>query len=117
MNPLKKGMIIKNELGEDCKVIEVLGDIVFKSTSYSYEETDGSAYTYQELIADGFTWEEEAWEPQPSETYYFINSKGKIGMGNWLTKNCHNRKDFLGIFQTEEKAEQALQEIKRKLGK
>ena len=114
MNPLKKGMIIKDR-DYEFEVLEVLNDLVFIPSKYTHAAL---AYPYQELIDLGYTWEEEEWEPVEYTDYWFISALGELGKIHWTNdEDDRKRQDFLGVYETREKAEQALQEIKRKLGK
>ena len=117
MTTLKQGDLIKDSVGATFKVMEVLGQIVFISFSSDFN----ACWVYQteeQLKENGYTWDTPAWEPSIGEKYWCIGSYGEIMHLSWDDDiNDHNRRDFLGIYQTEELGKAALLEIRRKLGK
>ena len=117
MTTLKQGDLIKDSEGNTLKVMETCGTILhisYKSNHAKYNFTSDEAG----LKDFGYTWDTPAWEPEVFENYWFIDLSGGIFNDVWEDDtDDHNRRDFLGIYQTEELAKAALLEIRRKLGK
>ena len=117
MTILKQGDLITSNNGKARKVLGVCGDMVH--ISYS-DKHNGylTSYTETELKENGFTWDTPAWEPEMKGLYWYISSNGEVVWSNKQdTHHYNNQRDFLGIYKTEELAEAALLEIRRKLGK
>jgi len=117
MTTLKKGDLIKGKFGTTHKVIEVLGEILFISSTDSFN-TCWSHQTEEQLKENGYTWDTPAWEPSINERAWYINGSVQADWSCWGNTDIDKaRRDFLGIYQTKELAEAALLEIRRKLGK
>ena len=117
MTTLKQGDLIKNSNGVTRKVMETCGTILHVSL---YDNFDKYAYTTDEssLKEDGYTWDTPAWEPEMFKSYWYIHTGGMVTFDLWRNEKIdRTRRDFLGIYETEELAEAALLEIRRKLGK
>ena len=117
MTTLKQGDLIKNENGDMCNILGVCGEVVHISFSNNHSFHD-EAYTEFQLKDMGYTWDTPAWEPSIGEGYWFINAESIATESTWDNHKIDRAlRDFLGIYQTQELAEAALLEIRRKLGK
>ena len=117
MTTLKQGDLIKDGGNHNCKVLGVCGEVVHVSYAGSHESFHGS-YTEGQLRNLGYTWDTPAWEPAIGEKYWHSDSYGDASYSSWANDTTdHARRDFLGIYQTEELFKAALLEIRRKLGK
>jgi len=117
MTTLKQGDLIKDNTGDTYKILEVWGNILFISCTYNHKSY-GFTANEEWLKERGYTWDTPAWEPKDGDKYWCSDSTGKADISNWDDdKDDHSRRDFLGIYQTEELCEAALLEIRRKLGK
>ena len=119
MTTLKQGDLIKDQFGNVSKVREVYGTILYISYPHDHNKYD---FTADEagLKEDGYTWDTPAWEPELGKMYWYvyINAEGEVKDSIWDNDEVdHARRDFLGIYQTEELGKAALLEIRRKLGK
>ena len=173
MTTLKQGDLVKDCEGDTRKILGVCGEVLFiswtdnhgwfsrtgteadlkadgytwdtpawepeKSNIYWFSDERGNVYdsiwdndqsdhnrrdflgiyeTEEQLKENGFTWDTPAWAPEKSNIYWFIDERGNVYDSIWDNDQAdHNRRDFLGIYQTEELAKAALLEIRRKLGK
>ncbi len=71
-----------------------------------------------EKIEECFELPKEEWEPKVGEKCWFILSSGYISYAYWEGSSGDKYiKDFMGIYKDQESAEEALAEIKAKLGK
>jgi len=117
MTTLKQGDLIKDRNGIARKVIEMCGTVLHISqmdnlTKYCFTADEAG------LIEFGYTWDTSAWEPKRLDVYWHIDGQRYIGSSIWLgDTDDHNRRDFLGIYETKKLAAAALLEIRRKLGK
>jgi hypothetical protein len=61
----------------------------------------------------------EEWKPEDGDEYWFTSSQGYVcKCTRWENDEVDKqRRDFLGVYPTKQAAEEALQEIKSKLGK
>ena len=117
MPTLKQGDLIKDSDRRTRKIFGVCGEVVHVSYAGNHESFQGS-YTEDQLKNNGYTWDTPAWEPKIGSAYWYIYERGNISGSIWSNDTVDiDRKDFLGIHQTEELAEAALLEIRRKLGK
>lgn len=117
MTTLKQGDLIKDGNGAARKVMETCGIILHLSTHYDHSKylctTDEAS-----LKEMGYTWDTPAWEPDEGKAYWFITSDNRVEFGSWHNYEVDRaRRDFPGIYQTKERANAALLEIRRKLGK
>jgi len=124
MTTLKQGDLIKDSVGDECRVLGVCGDVVHVSYSNDHYSNDHNAHNYtkteEQLKASGYTWDTPAWEPKLNEKYWYIYIYGTpiSASACWENDDFDNaRKNFLGIYETKELCEAALLEIRRKLGK
>lgn len=115
---LKKGQIIKHKDGKgERKILEVLGELYFMSAICHFDQSSGLSYTEKDLIDADFIIPQEQWEPSFGEVYFYINNQGDLCNDTWKIQTWQfHIKDFLGIFETSEKAQTALNDIKKKLG-
>lgn len=105
------------------------GDKLEENTGYKYEVQgtigkiilllgqNGVKFPTEDEVNQNYTLEEQPWEPKEGELYWYISSDAvpKTGMP-WRNDDIDNKlKNFMGIYPTKEKAEEALVEIKRKL--
>lgn len=117
---MKQGDILINKQGDKRKILGVCGEVYFLSHPDDFEliTISSFAWTEKEIEEIGYTLLEEPWEPKEGEIYWFIDSGVEIGTFYWVNSAPDNfRKYMKNIFKTKELAEQALQEIKKKLGK
>jgi hypothetical protein len=71
-----------------------------------------------EFLADMLAEPVEEWSPEVGEKYWFIDSEGRVAEVRWDDEGFDRRvRSFLGVYPTRQAAEEALQEIKSKLGK
>jgi hypothetical protein len=114
---LKQGDIITNTDGNKAKILAVCGEAVLRSDLNYFDEAH-AWFTEKELIKDGWQFPKEEWVPKLREKYWGITHDGFVNSFMWDNdKTDNNIKNFLGIYPNEESAQQALQDIKRKLGK
>ncbi len=95
----------------------ICGEIIFLVSDTTGNSIGGR--TEQELRKDGFTWEEEKWEPKHGDTYFFEYS-GKSYKDTWVnTFFERERRDnsLLGIRKTRKEMDAAIAEAKNKLGR
>lgn len=112
---LKQNQIIKDRNGNTRKVLGVCGEVIFLSKINKYDTAD-LGYTEKDLKVLGYTWEEK-WEPNESMRYYYIDMTGRIDSSIWQKDEIDIAiKSFLGVYKDKSSAEEALKEIKRKLG-
>jgi len=117
MTTLKQGDLVKNSEGRSRRVMEVCGTILPLSffnnhAEYSYTTTEA------QLKKDGYTWDTPTWEATLGMEYWFIDGRGQADSRIWNDDRVDNdRKNFLGIYQTEKLCEASVLEIKSKLGK
>ena len=119
MTTLKQGDLVKTRDKGTRKVRKVLG-VCGEAIHVSGPNHNRHHFiaTETELREMGYTWDTPAWEPSIGEYYWFINAGCLATESTWDNhKIDHTRRDFLGIYQTQELAEAALLEIRRKLGK
>lgn len=115
---MKQGdILIKGETRR--KVLGVCGEVVFMSRNNDFSIVAGIPYTVQELLEDGWTVEQQPWEPKDEDKAWFINDEGTTVRGDWNSAHTDWTRisNFLGIYPTKAAAEAALVEIRRKLGK
>ena len=116
MTTLKQGDLIK-DCEEVRKVLGVCGDVLHISRGNSHDAHHFTATEF-ELKTYGYTWYTPAWEIKKDEMYWFIGADADVRHADWMNDTYdHDRRDFLGIYQTKELCEAALLEIRRKLGK
>ena len=110
----KKGDVIQS--GKDKReVLGVCEDIVFVSHSNKFNEV-GFYRTQKELEKKGYNLVKYEWEPEINNQYWFLNESGEIKGRYWDNDVIDNStRNFLGVFETKEKAEKRLKEIKEKL--
>ena len=117
MPKLKPGDLIKDNTGDTYKILEVWGNILFISCTYNHKSY-GFTTNEEWLKERGYTWDTPTWEPSKSQKYWCISSVGEAICDFWNdTAADQARRDLLGIYETEELAQAALLEIRRKLGK
>jgi len=119
MTTLKQGDLIKDKNGRTCKVMEIHGKLLFISLLDKYDHF-GCTTTEAQLKDACYTWDTPAWEPELGKMYWYvyINAEGEVKDSIWDNDEVDRaRRDFLGIYQTEELGKAALLEIRRKLGK
>ena len=117
MTTLKQGDLVKDGDGHTRKVLGKCGEVVHLSYSGVARDEYLSSYTEVQLKKQGYTWDTPAWEPEDGGDYWFISESGQVCFCEWNDDNIdHAHRDFLGIYQTQELAEAALLEIRRKLG-
>ena len=114
---LVPGDVVLDEDGEERTVIERLPQSVLLSRSQILEGVFGW-FTITELKNDGYSVksankEEPQTFPQIGDTFYRINSQGKIIAACWVDdQRQHNIKEYGNVFKTEAEAEEALEKIK-----
>ena len=97
------------------KVLAVLEEIVFLSEPNAFEKA-GLYLTLEELKEENYTIQESKWEPIEDENYWWISGDGFIGQSFWRNNKTDNKyRNFLGVYETQQKAEEALLEIRKKL--
>jgi len=117
MTTLKQGDLIKDSEGNTCKVLGICGEVVFVSYPKRHHIVCDSD-TEAQLKNNGYTWDTPAWKATYGESYWHIDSIGGTHVSFWSNNEIDQaRRDFLGIYQTEELAQAALLEIRRRLGK
>jgi len=117
MTTLKKGDLIKDANGDTRKVLGVCGTILHLSFYSNHDRYDFTT-TEEQLKRDGYTWDTPAWEPSYRMRYWFCNTRGEATQDHWNGDQYdHARRDFLGIYQTQELCEAVLLKIRRNLGK
>ena len=113
----KEGDILVNKQGNTRKVLGVCGKVYFLSFVDDFNNYTGT-YTEQELDKNGLNLHQSAWEPKEGDTYFWVDSAGKCYESVWRNDIIDNgRKNFLGVYPTQEACEQAIKDIKSKLGK
>ena len=113
----KEGDILVSKEGNKSKVLGVCGQVYLMSHPDEFDRCS-NGFTEQELDELGFTIDQSAWEPKEGDTYFWVDSAGKCYESVWRNDIIDNgRKNFLGVYQTEEACEQAIKDIKSKLGK
>ena len=109
----KKGDIISGSYAQK-KVIEVIGELYFLSADSVFDRT-GYCYTEIELDRVGYTLKsrpKEDWIPKMHCEYWYIDGD-KIEKSHWEEDEIDlGRKEQLGIFKTEQEAQERLDKIK-----
>ena len=117
MTTLKQGDLIKDKHSFSSRVLEVCGTILHISSVFNHE-TFSFTSNEAKLKGDGYTWDTPAWEPSKGKTYWCIDNRGHVFNSIWNDDEFdHDRRDFLGIYETKELCDAVLLEIRRKLGK
>jgi hypothetical protein len=115
-----KNDILIDSIGRLRRVKATLEDLYFLSTVSKYDKF-AFVSSEQDLDEEGYTLHErteEEWEPKDGDMYFYINVNGIICADDWDSSAWDvGTKNFLGIYKTKEQADQALVEIKKKLGK
>ena len=113
---LKQGQVITHSLKmQKHTVLDVLSEIVFLSQHNNPNKVDFMA-TESELRDLGYTWDEKKFVPIMEQGFWFIDDEGDESFDTWEdSPHQRLRRDFLGIYETREKAQAALADIKRKL--
>jgi len=116
MTTLKQGDLIKSRDGNTRKVLEVCGTILHISAIFNLESF-GFTTNEIHLKEEGYTtWDTPTWEASPGIKYWFIDERGDVYGDVWNDDDFDNdRRDFLGIYQTEKLCEASVLEIKSKL--
>lgn len=116
---LKINQIIKNKDGSERKVLEVFTNTVVLSDNDDFEQTMSLLWTEKELLDNDYIIPIEAWQPKIGEMYWYINQEGEVYYTNWWSDDLkdNNRKNFLGVYESESSAQKALEEIKSRLNK
>ena len=113
MENIKTGDIIVRG-DEKRKVLAVLECVVVVSGN-DFEKA-GAFFTKAELRNLDYTIQKAKWEPRLGEKYWYIFDDGIVRESIWVNDEIdNNRKNFLGIYETKQKAEEALVEIRKKL--
>lgn len=109
---IKIGQILKGEgFVKNRKVLEVLPNVVILDFLDYAGIPCKQIYTYAE-IEEHFELPKEEWEPKKEERYWYINNEGYIYSSIWENDSVdYERINFLGIYQTQELAEQAKEKI------
>ena len=114
---LVPGDVVVNTSGLERTVIERLPQSVLLSRSQILEGVFGW-FTITELKNDGYSVksankEEPQTFPQIGDTFYRINSQGKIIAACWVDdQKQHNIKEYGNVFKSEAEAKEALEKIK-----
>lgn len=97
--------------GEEYHIGGICGEVYFIISEKTGICT--STRTEKEIL-EYFTIIEEKWEPEDGGKYWYIDSSGDI-CATWWQKNKHDlfRRDYLGIYQTKEGAQTALENMKK----
>lgn len=113
---IKQGDILQSKQypKSTIKILGTCGDLLAISWPDAYEASNRWC-TVEELLKC-YTLIEPEWEPAEEERYWFITNLGEVETNLWDGVDFDKKlKNFLGIYQTKEKAEQALEVIKSKL--
>ncbi len=112
---MQKGTILTNKNGDKRKILEVLGDLYFMFLEDDYVE-HAVGYTKEQLETLGYTIPKEEWKIKKHDTYWFIGAGGDVYDAIWDNFDVDiKRKNFLGIFKSQQEAQEALSKIKAML--
>ena len=114
---LKQNQIIKDKNGNTRKVLGVCGEVIFVEDYIAGKiGIHIKLETEKYLKYHGYTWEEEKYEPKNAQVYFCISNHATISSFNWQDDEADRAiQSSLGVYPTQEAAEEALREIKGKL--